>query len=368
MHYTLHLTDRCNLACRYCYVKKGSRDMTAETAKRVVDLALDGGHHGIVFFGGEPLLCRDVIEETVAYGEARQKRGEGFFHYKITTNGTLLDEAFLEYACRHEIFIALSHDGLAQDRCRVDPAGNGTAKRLEPVVKMLLAEKPYTPVMMTVTPETLTLYADSVKYLYGLGFRYIICSMDHSADWREEHLPMLKRQYRALASFYREKSKKEEKFYLSPFEVKMASHIRQHDLKAERCELGKKQLSIAPDGKIYPCVQLIEEEYCIGDVTAGIDEAQRQALYQLNEQEKEECLDCAVRDRCNHHCACVNKCACGSITALSPFQCAHERILLPIADSLAERLYSERNALFMQKQYNDMFPLLSLAEDKLIKK
>ena len=238
------------------------------------------------------------------------------------------------------------------------------ANGLDEKAKLLLSRKPYAPVMMTVTPETLELYAESVKYLYGLGFRYLICSMDYIAPWREEHLPLLKRQYRTLASFYREKSRKEEKFYLSPFETKIASHIRSHDLRAERCELGKKQLSIAPDGKIYPCVQLMEEEYCIGDIESGIDEGKRQTLYLLNEREKDECIDCAIRDRCAHHCACVNKCATGSITRLSPFQCAHERIVLPIADSLAERLYQEKNALFLQKQYNDMFPLLSLAEDR----
>jgi len=366
MHYTLHLTNRCNLACRYCYVHKGQCDMTPETARRAVDLACDGAHHGIVFFGGEPLLCRETLMETVAYGEQRQRRGDGFFHYKITTNGTLLDEEFLDYACRHEIFIAMSHDGLANDVCRVDRAGKGTFGVLEKAARMLLARKPYAPVLMTVTPATLHQYADSVKYLYGLGFRYLICSMDYSADWREEHLPMLKRQYRTLASFYRERSMREEKFYFSPFETKIASHVRQGNLRAERCELGKKQLSVAPDGRIYPCVQLIEDAFCIGDVRQGIDGEKRERLYRLNEQEHAECLDCAIRDRCSHHCACVNLCATGDITGLSAFQCAHERIVMPIADSLAERLYRDKNAMFIQKQYNDMFPLLSLAEDKTV--
>jgi uncharacterized protein len=40
-------------------------------------------------------------------------------------------------------------------------------------------------------------------------------------------------------------------------------------------------------------------------------------------------------------------------------------MLLPIADALAEDLYRKRSAVFVQKQYNDMFPLLSLAEDRL---
>jgi len=367
MHYTLHLTKRCNMACTYCYVEKQAQDMPIEIAKRVVDMACDGQHHGIVFFGGEPLLCQDVMRETVAYGEEKQRRGEGFFHYKVTTNGLCMDEAFLEYACAHEIFVALSYDGLGHDVCRVDTEGKGTAARIEKHAAALLRCKPYTPVLMTITPKTLPMYAESVRYLFDLGFRYMICSMDYSAPWTEKHLPLLKRQYRSLASFYREKSRREEKFYFSPFETKIASHIQKQDLHAQRCELGKKQLSVLPDGNIYPCVQLTEPEYCIGNVWEGIDEEKRHRLYQLNEEERGECLSCAVRGRCNHHCACLNKSATGTITALSPFQCAHERIVLPIADGLAERLYREKNAMFVQKQYNDMFPLLSLAEDKTIR-
>ena len=59
MHFTLHLTDACNLRCRYCYVRQSNHYMTLDTAKAVVDLAAeDPGHHGLIFFGGEPLLQR----------------------------------------------------------------------------------------------------------------------------------------------------------------------------------------------------------------------------------------------------------------------------------------------------------------------
>ena len=40
-----------------------------------------------------------------------------------------------------------------------------------------------------------------------------------------------------------------------------------------------------------------------------------------------------------------------------------ERILLPIADSLAEKLFKKRSAMFIQKHYNDLYPLVSLIED-----
>ena len=116
-------------------------------------------------------------------------------------------------------------------------------------------------------------------------------------------------------------------------------------------------------------MQLVgDPAFCIGDVTGGINAEKRQTLYLLNEREKPECAMCVIRDRCQHTCACLNQSATGDITKVSPFLCAHERILLPIADGLAERLYGEGNALFIQKQYNDMFPLLSLTEDKVLRK
>jgi len=72
-----------------------------------------------------------------------------------------------------------------------------------------------------------------------------------------------------------------------------------------------------------------------------------------------------IRARCNHYCACLNRQATGSIDKISPMLCAHERIVLPIADRLAERLYKKGSALFIQKQYNEFYPLASLAEDRL---
>ena len=369
MHYTLHLTNACNLACRYCYVKQNAATMTPEIVHAAIDLgAREQQHCGIIFFGGEPLLCRDLIEDAIAYGEACQRQKPVRFHYKVTTNGLLLDDAFLRYAADHDLFIALSHDGVraAQDKNRVAKNGETTFDRLEAVAKNLLRYRPYAPALMTVSWNTVPYYAEGVAYLYTLGFRYLICSIDYSGLWDERSLDELRRQYQRLAAFYREKTLKEEKFYLSPFEVKISSHIHGPDYCAERCELGKKQISVAPDGRLYPCVQFVgDAQYCIGDVCKGIDHEKRLALYRLNETEKDSCADCAVKARCNHHCACLNKQATGDFRQVSPVLCAHERILLPIADKLAASLFKRRDALFIQKQYNDLYPLLSLVEDRL---
>ena len=150
MHLTLHLTDRCNLACRYCYQRHGASDMPRETAEAAIDRLATGNNPGIVFFGGEPLLRKDLMLALVDRCEAREPNR---FHYKVTTNGTLLDESFLAEAGRRRLAVALSCDGVraAHDAFRVDAAGRGTWERVEPalrelvLLRQLLLHRPHRP-------------------------------------------------------------------------------------------------------------------------------------------------------------------------------------------------------------------------------
>ena len=106
MHYTLHLTTACNMACKYCYVEQRPAVMPAEVARAAVDAAKkEVGSAGIIFFGGEPLLHKDLIYETVDYARHVQAGGHTRFHFKVTTNGLLLDEDFLRFSRDSNLFI-----------------------------------------------------------------------------------------------------------------------------------------------------------------------------------------------------------------------------------------------------------------------
>ncbi len=365
------------MRCRYCYAAPHQGgDMTLETTKSAIGMAVEhlnrdspGGSLGVIFFGGEPLLMRDLIVDTILHCRQVEAETGQLFHYKVTTNGLLLDEEFLTHPDTSEVFVALSHDGTraAHDANRMDASGRGTFDPLEEKIDLLLRHKPYAPVMKVVTPDTVGHYAESIEYLFDKGFRYLICSLDYGAQWEEGHLAELQRQYELIADWYYEKTLGEEKFYFSPFEVKISSHVHPGSCLAERCELGRTQISVAPNGRLYPCVQFVgdgtDDTWSIGDVTTGIDEEARWRLYDMNREEKESCRTCAIRSRCNHYCGCLNKQATGRIDLVSPMLCAHERTVLPIADRLAARLYKRKDPMFIQKHYNEMFPLVSLVED-----
>ena len=72
----LHVTQACNLMCRYCYHDDGngtdrfSRSMDRAVARQAVDFLFDNSANlldlVLVFFGGEPLLNSKLILDTIA--------------------------------------------------------------------------------------------------------------------------------------------------------------------------------------------------------------------------------------------------------------------------------------------------------------
>lgn len=102
MKVTLSLTHNCNLACSYCYAgKKKLQDMTAETAFKAVDFAMNESKNGrpvhINFFGGEPFLCISLMKEVAAYARRCSDKYGKVVSFGVTTNGTLLSDAALEF-------------------------------------------------------------------------------------------------------------------------------------------------------------------------------------------------------------------------------------------------------------------------------
>jgi uncharacterized protein len=335
--------------------------MTLETATRAIATCATGTNCGIIFFGGEPLLRSDLIWDIMDWCE-RERPGQ--FHYKVTTNGTRMDETFLDEATRRGLHIALSHDGLreAHDRFRTLLDGSGTFDALLPVLRRLVARRPYSPILITVNPETVDRFAASVQWLQSEGVQYLICSLNYAGPWTAATLRTLGREYRKLADWHEENYRQERKFYFSPFDRRIATRV--FDRCGNSCQLGIRQISVAADGGLYPCVQFVgREEYRIGTVDAGLDERRRRELYELNERDKPTCAGCGLASRCHNKCGCLNLQTTGSIGEIPALLCEHERLVFPIADRLAERLFAARDPLFIQRHYNPAFPVLSFLED-----
>ena len=350
MNLTLHLTADCNLRCRYCYETHCKNRMTRDTARQAVDLLFSYGHetNGLSLFGGEPLLERPLAEEICRYAKAQAAARGVSVRFKMTTNGTLLDEDFIRFANDHDLEIALSHDGLLQDRQRLTRDGQPTREKLEGVVDLLLKLPPRAVALQTVTPKTVDGMAKSVRWLYERGFTRINSVIDYrpNAGWDDASLAVLKGQYAAVAELMEARFDAARPLLFLPFLTKISAYL--NDRPCLECMLGMRQPSVAEDGAIYPCNQFLYlDDYRMGHVSTGIDRAKQQAIYAASLPPEPDCAGCAISDRCRHHCACLNFSLTGDMHRVHPVQCEHERILIPVADALAERLYAKKSTRFL---------------------
>lgn len=127
-HITLNLTNACNLACRYCFVKQTPAFMPLEIAKQGIDFIWNNLQKHkqelkdipldqkcvITLFGGEPLLTfKSVIQPLFIYIE--QKYGyKDNFTTEITTNGVLLNQEIIDFFEKYHVNVLFSFDGIKE--------------------------------------------------------------------------------------------------------------------------------------------------------------------------------------------------------------------------------------------------------------
>jgi len=134
----IHLTNDCNLGCKYCYTgsallnlsKKKSINSKFEKSLPTLYKFLDelneyngGIETKLIFHGGEPLLISiQNLNKVISY----IKRKHYPFTYGIQTNGSLITDKHIEFFIDNKFEIGISLDGNKElnDRTRVNKNGS----------------------------------------------------------------------------------------------------------------------------------------------------------------------------------------------------------------------------------------------------
>ena len=341
MNLTLHLTDNCNMDCSYCIREKCPKDMSEEVLYKACDLAFSKGTRaGLCFFGGEPLLKKELIYKALDYCKEKSEETGMPFDCKMTTNGTLLDEEFIKRAKKAKMGIGLSFDGKAQDVCRIFLGGQPTSAVIEEKAKLLLKHMPDSTALATIAPQAVPYYSESVKYLHDLGFHKVsfVLAYGRKVNWTDADLEALRAELEKTSVYLKELFIKKEHFYMSAFSSKISDCIRGKN-SAERCHLGVRQMPVDPNGDLYPCTSFIgDENYLLGNVFEGIN-ASKVAEIAKRSSTPETCVNCDLVKRCTNSFGCANRMNTGDENKVSPLQCTYERMLIEISDALGEELY-----------------------------
>lgn len=185
----LMLAQGCNNACTYCPIPKlaelhGNTLLSFEDGVAGIELWLkhiqawgnDDEPYSLLFYGGEPLLNKEVFIRLVEFVSARKNAGTLLANIDmwLPTNGLLIDETLARFLKAHGIKTVIGTDGRPEDndRTRLTSDGASTSSRIEKAVQLLVRHGVEVGASATLTPRTVTESQKTREYLEFLGIRF----------------------------------------------------------------------------------------------------------------------------------------------------------------------------------------------------
>jgi len=300
----LRVTQRCNLACEYCYAFDGSAEnMPIDIALKAVELAVESGEAlKIQFTGGEPLLNMDCIEAVYRFGKNTKRK----LIMSLQTNGTLLTIENCNKLKAMDIAIGVSIDGIgALNRLRKYPDGSPSFNdTIEGIINLGNCNKKCNlmSVVTSVNTQSLDTLLDLSFYLgnvYGIGLD-IFRSMGRG---KEKNLKASEKEMNVGVDALLNKYEELHKLNI-PIRIKELERIKQLIKQKQKKDLycyAQTQCSLAVDtkGNLYPCSSFVCEEHLLGNLSnfegAILSERKGMAL-------PSKCESCNIINYCSGGC------------------------------------------------------------------
>ncbi len=378
----INLTAFCNLGCTYCFADGGDYGrikgmLESDTVNDI--LAFAKAHVTpsqtvrFEFFGGEPLLNFQRIQE-LCEGAAKIERETGIhFVHRISTNLTVLPEGTLELFANHQFIVSVSIDGDQEthDRNRPTKGGKGSWSRIMENCRAVRAASDDVTLVarMTVVGGRPAL-RDNVRLLWQLNlFDYfqiypgvvpasrsdILDNGQAAASGKSKTMSVdFLSQLADFVADYRSLYVPNNRFKGVLEYERIVDMVLQGKTALSFCSGGRNYFTFSPDHSIMPCHRLVgDTSFQVGTSGEGLSGKGLDA-WRLPIDDHPVCSQCWVRYICGGGCKQENFQATGDMNNPSPEGCDYQmRLVENVVDMLAnqDEDYRSRN----RAPLDDMF-------------
>lgn len=322
---TLCVTKLCNLNCKYCY--EGEKKcaginnfMNEETLHRAIDYIINEypkGINCIQFFGGEPLLNKDIIKKTIEYCtkvcEEKKLKSPA---YTIVTNGTLIDEEVHNLFNKYFKRITISLDGKKKvnDINRIFLNSNESV--YDSVVQKLkkYSDRNYkVDIQMTITEEQFennSVSIDDYIHLKELGAESI--QISPLIITKGYHIDDIDEYNKKIIDFFNQcydyelRNIDKTNFYKL---ISLVDNLKNKRICDHYCGAGFWDISVDASGDIYPCFMFNENaRFIMGNVFEDSDifKEARKKYIDNRISRNDKCANCWAHGICNSgHSGCI---------------------------------------------------------------
>jgi uncharacterized protein len=311
----LLMTNRCNLACTYCYAAAGSKapiDMSWPMARAVIDAAVENARNngdarfGLSFHGGgEPTLNWSVLRRAVSYSRALPLSCE----VSLASNGVWSSRT-TDFICRNIDSVTLSFDGVrsVQDSQRPCRSRRSSFDAVLRSIKALDAAGVRYGIRMTVTPAAIDRLPESVEFLrHETGVRAIQIEATFTVQ-RGVYADLSKEDGARFVDAFLQAAR-----IAADYDVFVAySAARPWVIAHAFCLASTQSLIATPEGRLVACFEVAgdghpyADEFSIGRVTPNgieLDRAAYKRFQKRQETRRTLCRECFCYWHCCGDCA-----------------------------------------------------------------
>ncbi len=186
----LHITNACNLACTYCFVRKNQERMSEEIGLEAVDAVFRSARADgfravkLKYAGGEATLNFPLVRTL--HQRARQlseMTGVGLQEV-LLSNGVALTPAMLDFIREAEMTLSISLDGLSEghNSQRVFLNGAGSARHVRRGIDRAIAHGVRPHLSITITAHNVASLPETVAFALERGLYF-------NLNFYQEHAP-----------------------------------------------------------------------------------------------------------------------------------------------------------------------------------
>ena len=317
---TLQVTQSCNFRCRYCSYAFNStssryhnnKKMSWDIAKKSLDYAIenspDSSELNIAFYGGEPLLCFNLIKKCVQYAKERIVNKKVVF--SMTTNFYSLTDEMIWFIVENNFRILISLDGpeeIQNNHRRLSSDGSGTFNQ---VIDNIIKLKLFQPIF----------FENNVQFnpvvFYDEDPNKILDFFKTQLGVAQSNIQLQRVDETGLAISYDTPTLTDKELNEGIFNAPVISHYKKVLRNRNKissnyhingsCVPGADKLFVSTDGTFYPCEKANECNECmqIGSLNSGINIDKIKYLMNIGYMNQKKCKKCWAIRFCK--ICCVN--------------------------------------------------------------
>lgn len=339
----IHVSNTCNLRCKYCYAQGGNYGgnaslMHTKTADKVLKMIYEYPQFqklkDITFFGGEPLLAWKLIEYICKNTQKKQVR------YLLQTNGTILNDNIIKILKEYNIYVTVSIDGFEHmhDYNRIDKFGKGTYQQVIKNIKKMKANGiKVVEIQATISSEFANQYTkqEIADVLYkSTDVKRI--KVEYELQYENETIKAEEDIIQEIENFFDKIFK--EAYIFDNDVFKVISTILCQKYKDYICSAGNRMVTVDVNGRIFPCQLFLDNKLMYMGESDG--EIMEEGGRMFKKSAKKDCRNCFARSTCY---VCAAK-------GVSERKCKSNRILTEkVLEYITMLVYEEKYIEFYNK-------------------